>query len=162
MKVARGGRCDLLKGRKSSQSGSSVECHVYQSVLRGYLLKAKWFVGVFKHIFSGVSGPDVLSPSSRLLGVLPVHPASAAARHRPSAGRGGEGEGGGGRAGRSAVAAAASLASAQQLAAPADGGQGRPVRGGGRGEERQRRGVHRGQLVLPHNSRVHRCKGTRS
>lgn len=63
--------------------------------------------------------------------MLPVHPAGAAARHRPSAGRSGEGEGGGRRAGGPAVATAAPLAAAQQFASPADGGQGRAVRGGG-------------------------------
>lgn len=92
-------------------------------------------------------------------GVLSVHPAGAAPRHRPAAGRRGEGEGGGGRAGGPAVAAPAPLTAAQQLAAPADGGQGRAVRGGGRGEEGQRRGVHGGQLLLPHHSRVHRRQG---
>lgn len=93
--------------------------------------------------------------------MFPVHPAGAAARHRPPAGRRGEGEGGGGRAGGPAVAAAAAVAAAQQFAAPADGGQGRAVRGGGRGEEGQRRGVHRGQLLLPHHVsiRVHRHRG---
>lgn len=102
-----------------------------------------------------------LSPRcpSSVSGMLPVHPASVAARNRPSAGRGGEGKGGGRRAGGLAVATAAPLAAAQQLAAPPDGGQGRAVRGGGRGEEGQRRGVHRRQLLLPHHRRIHRRQG---
>lgn len=74
--------------------------------------------------------------------MLPVHPASTAARHRPPAGRRGEGKGGSGRAGGPAVAASAPLPAAQQFAAPADGGQRRAVRGGGRGEEGQRCGIH--------------------
>lgn len=94
--------------------------------------------------------------------MLPVHPASAAARHRPPAGRGGEGEGGGGRAGGPALATAAPLAAAQQFALLPHRGQGRAVRGGGRGEEGQRRGVHRGQLLLAHHRRIHRRQGTRT
>ena len=93
--------------------------------------------------------------------MLPVHPAGAAARHRPPPGRHCEGKGGGRRAGGPAIAAASPLAAAQQFAAPADGGQGRAVRGGRRGEEGQRCGVHRGQLLLPHHCRIHRRQGTR-
>lgn len=99
---------------------------------------------------------------SNLPGMLPVHPAGVAARHRPSAGRSGEGKGGGGRAGGPAVATTAPLAATQQFATPPDGGQGRAVRGGGRGEEGQRRGIHRGQLLLPHHRRIHRRQGTRA
>lgn len=102
---------------------------------------------------------DVLLCLLRFPGMLPVHPAGVAARHRPPARRRGEGEGGGGRAGGPAVAAAAPLAAAQQLAAPPHRGQGRAVRGGRRREEGQRRGVHRGQLLLPHHRRVHRRQG---
>ena len=110
-----------------------------------------------------ISVTDLLSlRPSTLPGMLPVHPAGAAARHRPPAGRGGEGKGGGGRAGGPAVATTSPLAAAQQFALPPDGGQGRAVRGGGRGEEGQRRGVHRGQLLLPHHRRIHRRQGTRA
>lgn len=94
--------------------------------------------------------------------MLPVHPARAAPRHRPSAGCSGEGEGGCRRPGGPAVAAAAPLAATQQFTAAPDRGQGRAVRGGGRGEEGQRRGVHRGQLVLPHHRRIHRRQGIRT
>lgn len=66
-----------------------------------------------------------------LPGMLPVHPARAAARHRPSAGCSGKGKGGSRRAGGPAVTAAAPLAAAQQFATSPDGGQGRAVRGGG-------------------------------
>lgn len=62
-----------------------------------------------------------------LPGMLPVHPAGAAARYRPPAGCSGEGKGGGGRAGRPAVATTASFAAAQQFATPPNRGQGRAV-----------------------------------
>lgn len=94
-------------------------------------------------------------------GMLPVHPASTAARHRPSARRRSKGKGGSRRAGRPAIAAATPLPAAQQFATSADRRQGRAVRGGGWGEEGQRCGIHRGQLLLPHHSRFHRCQGTR-
>lgn len=94
--------------------------------------------------------------------MLPVHLAGAAARHRPPAGRSSEGKGSGGRPGGPAITPAASFAATQQLAMPHDGGQGRAVRGGGRGEEGQRRGVHRGQLLLPDHRRIHRCQGIRT
>lgn len=92
-------------------------------------------------------------------GVFSVHPACASPRNRPAAGCRGEGEGGSRRAGRFAVAAPTPLTTTQQLAAPADRGQGRAVRGGGRGEEGQWRGIHRGQLLLPHHSRVNCRQG---
>lgn len=104
----------------------------------------------------------MFSPSlhpSTFPGMLPVHLAGTATRHRPPAGCSGEGEGGRRWAGGPAVATTAPLAAAQQFATPPDGGQGRAVWGGGWGEERQRCGVDRGQLLLPHHRRIHRRQG---
>lgn len=92
-------------------------------------------------------------------GMLPVHPSSAAARHRPPPGRSGEGKGGSGRAGGPAFTPAAPIASSQQFATAPDRGQRRAVRGGGRGEERQRRCVYRGQLLLPYHCCIYCRQG---
>lgn len=83
----------------------------------------------------GAEGGGMLNQSMRVLfvcpGMLSIHPASTAPRDRPAAGRRGEGERGCGRARRPAFAAPAPLTAAQQLATPADGGQGSAVRGRG-------------------------------
>uniref|UniRef100_A0A3P9NTR4 molybdopterin molybdotransferase n=1 Tax=Poecilia reticulata TaxID=8081 RepID=A0A3P9NTR4_POERE len=45
-----------------------------------------------------------------------------------------------------------------KFAAPPDRRQRCAVRGGGRGEEGQRGGIHRGQLLLPHHLCIHHCQ----